>query len=328
MLSINEWDPLKKVVVGRADHAQIPPLDPSHQAVNYANVQDLSSIPVGPYPQSVIDEATQDLELLVEVLQQNGVEVIRPDPNHKPGYYNYCPRDSFLVYKDTILVTPQPIRSRAMDYESLDKQFHNFAFENDYRYCRANIKFPDEFYNLGEPEKLALKETLPAFDAANILRANDYVFYLVSNTGNQQGAHWLQRFLDRKATVYPINDIYSYSHIDSTIALLREGLMLLNPARIKDINQLPKPLQSWDVIWAPEPVDIGYHPGYKMASEWISMNLLSINPNLVVLEERQTNLRDLLEKHGIECIMLPGRHQRTLSGGFHCVTLDLEREHS
>jgi arginine deiminase len=65
-----------------------------------------------------------------------------------------------------------------------------------------------------------------------------------------------------------------------------------------------------------------------MASEWISMNLLSINPNLVVLEERQTNLRDLLEKHGIECIMLPGRHQRTLSGGFHCVTLDLEREHS
>jgi hypothetical protein len=119
MLSINEWDPLKKVVVGRADHAQIPPLDPSHQAVNYANVQDLSSIPVGPYPQSVIDEANQDLELLVEVLQQNGVEVIRPDPNHKPGYYNYCPRDSFLVYKDTILVTPQPIRSRAMDYESL-----------------------------------------------------------------------------------------------------------------------------------------------------------------------------------------------------------------
>jgi len=32
-----------------------------------------------------------------------------------------------------------------------------------------------------------------------------------------------------------------------------------------------------------------------------------------------------LEKHGIESAMLPIRHQRTLGGGFHCVTLDLER---
>jgi hypothetical protein len=29
--------------------------------------------------------------------------------------------------------------------------------------------------------------------------------------------------------------------------------------------------------------------------------------------------------HGIECAMLPGRQQRTLGGGFHCVTLDLLR---
>jgi N-dimethylarginine dimethylaminohydrolase len=116
-------------------------------------------------------------------------------------------------------------------------------------------------------------------------------------------------------------------HIDSTIALLREGLMLLNPSRIKSIEQLPKPLQSWDVIWAPEPVDIGHYPGYCGASPWLNINLFSVNPNLVALEEKQHNLRIELEKHGIDCAMLPGRHQRTLSGGFHCVTLDLIRDH-
>ena len=41
------------------------------------------------------------------------------------------------------------------------------------------------------------------------------------------------------------------------------------------------------------------------------MNLFSINPNLVVLEENQHSLRLELENHNIECAMLPTRHQRT-----------------
>ena len=325
MLSCNEWDSLKKVAVGRADHARIPELDRSHLAVNYATTQDISTIPVGLYPESIIQEANEDLEILVKTLQENGAEVIRPDLTHQPLYYNYCPRDTFFVHKHTILITPQPIRSRRLDYISLDNQLSQLASNHDHRYCKANFDYPDDFYNLGDPTQLALKESKPAFDAANILRANQDLFYLVSNTGNRAGAEWLQRFLGSDVRVWPIEGVYSYSHIDSTIALLREGLMLLNPARIKDKNQLPPPLQQWDVIWAPEPVDIGYYPGYNMASHWISMNLFSINPSLVILEEHQTNLRELLEKHKIDCIMLPGRHQRTLSGGFHCVTLDLER---
>ena len=103
--------------------------------------------------------------------------------------------------------------------------------------------------------------------------------------------------------------------------------MLLNPERIRSKDQLPRPLQSWDVIWAPEPEDIGFWPGYEMASRWISMNLLSVRPDLVILECHQNSLRRELERWGIDCVMLPGRHQRTLSGGWHCVTLDLQRQH-
>ena len=85
-------------------------------------------------------------------------------------------------------------------------------------------------------------------------------------------------------------------------------------------------MQKHDIIYAPEPVDIGYYENYCNSSVWINVNLLSIDEKLVVLEENQHNLRKILEQQGIECAMLPMRHARTLGGCFHCVTLDLERD--
>jgi N-dimethylarginine dimethylaminohydrolase len=72
--------------------------------------------------------------------------------------------------------------------------------------------------------------------------------------------------------------------------------------------------------------DTGFYKNYNNASIWVGMNLLSINENLVVLEKNQHELRKKLEQYKIDCMMLPLRHQRTLGGGFHCVTLDLIRE--
>ena len=190
-------------------------------------------------------------------------------------------------------------------------------------------KHQKELYNencVGDKDTLALTEVTPAFDAANIIRANDDILYLVSNSGNVAGANLLQEMLGDRAKVHLLEGVYSYMHIDTTIAFLREGLMLLNPERIKSVDVLPEPFRSWDVVWCPEPVDTGYYPGYNHASPWCNMNLFSISPNLVALEERQDPTRKELEKHGVECAMLPMRHSRTLSGCFHCVTLDLERE--
>jgi N-dimethylarginine dimethylaminohydrolase len=59
----------------------------------------------------------------------------------------------------------------------------------------------------------------------------------------------------------------------------------------------------------------------------MNMNVLSINPNLIVVEENQKPLQKVLEKYNIDCAMLPMRHERTLGGGFHCVTLDVVRQH-
>ena len=316
----NEWNQLKKVVVGVADQAKVPEIDLSVRTINYADKSDVSGIIVGNYPTKVIKEANEDLEIFSSFLKSQNIEIVRPEKNN-PKYYNYCPRDSVFIHGNVTIAAPMPIKARKCEWKSFEKHLNNPI--------SIECSYDDNLYNLnclGSKDTLALTEYSHAFDAANVIRANNDVLYLVSNTGNKKGAQLLQELLGDDVRVHTLEGVYSYIHIDSTIAFLREGLMLLNPERIKDKNILPKPFCDWDAIYCPEPVDIGYYGNYNNASKWINMNLFSINEHLVVLEEHQENLRKELEKYNIECVMLPMRHQRTLGGGFHCVTLDLERE--
>ena len=321
MTSRNEWDPLKKVIVGVADYARIPEMDRSLRFVNYADKQDVTNIPSGLYPRQVIEEANEDLETFVKFLESQEVEVVRPN-REETDYYNFCPRDCIFSHGDVSIATPMPLRSRKNNWKSFAHHFDNLI--------HIPCSGEDELYNencLSNKDILSLTESSPAFDAANIIKANDDLLYLVSNTGNVKGAELLQSLVGPEVKVHLLQGVYSYVHIDSTIAFLREGLVMVNPSRVKSKDVLPEPFRSWDVIFAPEPYDTGYYPGYNNASPWGNLNLISINPNLVVLEEHQHETRKELEKYGIESVMLPWRHGRTLAGFFHCVTLDIERDH-
>jgi N-dimethylarginine dimethylaminohydrolase len=330
MSSTNEWDKLKKVIVGVADHAKIPPMTKSLRCVNYADKTDTSDIIHGLYPEQVINEANEDLETFVKFLEGESVEVVRPN-RVDVEYYNYCPRDVLFVHGEKRLAAPMSLPARQNEWKNYLPGAAPISIGT-----RTN--YEDEMYNegcIGDKDQLAINELAPMFDAANAIRANDDILYLVSNTGNKAGAAELEKFLNvpksammdpGNVKVHTLEGVYSYIHIDSTVAFLREGLLLLNPERITDKSVLPEPFCNWDAIMCPEPNDIGYYGNYCNASKWINMNLLSINPNLVVIEEHQTNLAKELEKYDIESALLPTRHQRTLGGGFHCVTCDLERE--
>ena len=89
MLASNEWGKLKKVVVGVADHAVMPPIDKSSRTINYAGVkpkkklfgygkEEYLDIKIGAFPEQVITEANEDLEVFVNFLKGEGVEVVRP----------------------------------------------------------------------------------------------------------------------------------------------------------------------------------------------------------------------------------------------------------
>jgi N-dimethylarginine dimethylaminohydrolase len=168
----------------------------------------------------------------------------------------------------------------------------------------------------------------PAFDAANVLRFGQDLIYLVSATGNEMGGHWLQSVLGEKFRVHFFKDIYYGSHIDSTLVALRPGLILCNPARVND-DTLPKVLKQWKVVYSPPMENTERYDGEYLSksigSDWIDMNVFSINPNLAVVDGNQTGLMKLLESHGIDIVPLKLRHAKMLGGGFHCVTLDIRR---
>ena len=170
-----------------------------------------------------------------------------------------------------------------------------------------------------------MKNAEPLFDAANILRIGKDILYLISNSGNELGAQWLQSTLGSEYRVHTSYNVYNHKHIDTTFTFLRPGLVIVNPQRVNSQN-MPPLIKNWDKIWCPEMIDMGYVGKMALCSTWIGMNFIMVNPNLAIVEKRQIHLIKALEKHGIEVIPLQLRHPRTLGGGFHCATIDVRRK--
>jgi glycine amidinotransferase/scyllo-inosamine-4-phosphate amidinotransferase 1 len=334
--SHNEWGRLRSAIVGRANNARVPVNDISLRAINYAGGA-AHSMRHGVYPASVIDEANEDLEVLCGVLERAGVAVYRPDPprtDHvhgtggwqSDGYYAFCPRDGLLVIGDTVIECPMVLRARYTDAFPY-RQILLDAMRDGARWIAApRPQLADASYDeQADQHHKSLRNVEPVFDAANVLRAGRDLLFLESNSGNRLGADWLQRAIGPDYRVHFLEGLYSYMHLDSTISLLREGVALLNPARLNATN-IPAFFKGWRIVWCPEPVDIGFHAPYEHASRWVGMNLLMLDERTAIVERSQLPLIRLLESEGFAVIPVPVRHARTLGGAVHCVTLDLERD--
>lgn len=184
------------------------------------------------------------------------------------------------------------------------------------------------------------------FESACVSRMGKDLLYLVSNTGNYKGAKWLQRIVGDDYRVHTTT-AYRSSHIDSTILPLRVGLVLLNSARVNPGN-CPEIFKKWDKIYfedaAPVPEDeisfqkdvrdVAYRElielGVKsdlnhMSSPWAGLNVLSLDPNTVLVHDRQEKLISELKQHKMTVIPVRMRHCYTMLGGLHCSTLDTVR---
>lgn len=336
--SCNEWDPLEEIIVGNPLGARFPPPDLSTQIAEYPD-RPLSEIPRGPFPKQVIEEAEEDLNEFVGVLEELGVRVRRPQtwPHdatfstihwESQGYYNYCPRDIFLAIADQIIETPNVLRSRALESFSYREMLIDYMKSGAKWYSAPKPMLLDSLFEGYDPEKPVPRDDEPAFDAANVLRFGYDLLYLVSGTGNEMGGQWLQSVLGDEFRVHFMKDVYYGSHIDSTFVALRPGLVLCNPSRINE-QTLPDIFQKWDVIYSPPMENTDrYSEEYLrkcIGSDWIDMNALSISPDLVVVDKDQTALIKLLEKHGLDVIPIKLRHSKMMGGGFHCITTDIRR---
>ena len=335
--SCNEWDPLEEVIVGNPLNARFPTPDPSTRLAEFPD-RPLEKIPQGPFPEWIIEETEEDLAAFIAVLTGLGITVKRPEtwPHEARfstvhwearGYYNYCPRDLLLVIGDQIIETPNVIRSRAQETYSYRALLIDYLKSGARWYSAPKPMLLDSLFEV-DLTRPTPRNDEPAFDAANVLRFGRDLIFLVSSTGNELGAQWLQTLLGEGFRVHLLKDVYFGSHVDSTIAALRPGLVLCNPARLSH-ETLPGILKQWDVLYSPPMENTGrYDADYlskSIGSDWIDMNLFSINPGLVVVDRDQTALIRLLEKKGLDVIPLKLRHSKMLGGGFHCVTLDVRR---
>ena len=327
MSSNNDWAPLKEVIVGTAKTYNVPELNTSFLKSQFPEY-DKEDIPVGCYPSWVIEEAEEDLDILADTLSSLSVIVHRPDTSYAKETLNwnyYSPRDCTLVVGNTIIETPSPNFNRQYETWAYRDIFYEF-WRDGYKWIKAPIPLLDDDNFVEDTKGVpSLNNNEILFEAANCIRVNKDIIYQVSNTGNRLGGEWLQSVLGREYKVHIYDNLYSFAHLDSTIIPLREGLVMYNASRVNKENE-PAIFKSWDKIW----IDECYSPDRKTnlpwgASAWIGMNLLSVNPDLVIIDKKQKHIIEKLKKYNIDSIPLELRHDRLLAGGFHCVTLDLLR---
>lgn len=300
--SYNEWGRLKSVVVGSATNANWPSTDPVFALESQKTTWTETPVPSGPVPQWVIDETNEDLANLIDTLHKLNIDVYQPHDLNFPeigGMYNYCPRDRLIIAGSVVIDPAMMYPCRDQEISALD-----FVLEG----AKKVITMP--------------RDQGMILDAANVCRLGDRWLFLESPSGNRRAYEWLcEQLPDIQIDLV---NFYSGVHIDSTITPLREGLVALNASRVNQVN-CPKAFDGWEKLWVHDVIAQDFYE-YPYASKWVGMNMLSIDPNTVIIDAAQTQLIKDLERCRITAIPLTLRHSRTLGGSFHCVTLDLVRE--
>ena len=352
----NEFDPLKRVIVGRADGCMIPPPELPMEC----------KIPVdsdmrgswGPRPQHTVDAGNAQLDGFARILEKRGIVVDRPTPidfnqeigtpDWKNGSMFGCmpPRDVILTVGNEMVEATMSYRCRWFEYlctrpllEEWYKLDPNMRWE-----AAPKPRLTDRSYKAGylsramtiearlkltEAKDFVTTEEEPLFDAAELARCGKDIIVQHGFTANLAGIDWLRRhFADRGLRIHKMNfpgDPYP-CHIDATLVPLRPGLVLNNPTRrLLPEHKVLFDKNDWEVVVAAQPMHKS-PPPLCYSTVWVSMNVFMLDPKTVFCEASETNQHEQFDKLGLEVIPIPFRDVYPFGGGLHCATVDIYRE--
>ncbi len=352
--SWNEWDPLKHVIVGRADGGCIPPPEPALDA-KVPEDSDMRG-QWGPRPQDAIDRANQLLDDFADMLSKRGVTVDRPTPldfnqqtatpDWETGSMFGCmpPRDVLLTVGKEMLEATMSYRCRWFEYLCYRPLLQRYFDEDpDMRHEAApKPRLTDADYHrdylsakIGVEKRLkwtadkhfVTTEEEPLFDAADVLRFGRDLVVQHGFTTNLKAIDWLQRhFPDHR--VHAVNfpgDPYPI-HIDATFTPLRPGLILNNPERrLPDDQRGLFERNGWEIVDAARPAH-NAPPPLCYSSVWLSMNVLVLDDKTVCVEASEVHQQDQLDRLGFEVVPVELRDAYAFGGGLHCCTADVYRD--
>jgi glycine amidinotransferase len=354
--SWNEWDPLKHVIVGRADGTMVQAPEP---AVDRDWPQ--YGFPRGTYgrlPREMEEKANEQLDNFAAMLEKRGIRVDRPTPidfsqavstpDWKQASMFGCmpPRDVLLTVGNEILEATMSYRSRWFEYlvyrPLLERYFRedpNFRWEAapKPRLTAATYKkdYWTVFHALSDEEKLQrtmardwiLTEAEPCFDAADIARCGRDLIVQQSTVTNAAGISWLRRHFPNHR-IHPV--IFKEDqpmHIDATFVPLRPGLALSNRQRkilTPELVELFKK-NDWQIVECAQPAH-DQKAKLSFCSVWLSMNILVLDPKTVCVEASETAQMEQFDKLGFEVVPVPFWDVAAFGGGLHCATADVHRE--
>lgn len=353
----NEWDPLQEIVVGSAENACFEPTEPGNKPQQRGEWA-AQPFPTGRKPAELNDKANEELDGLTALLESQGVTVRRPSVRDYAGslrtpdfevanqYCAVCPRDVMITLGNEILEATMSRRARYFEfraYRDLVYEYWNadprMVWSAAPKPSMADEMYREDFWSWPLDRRHAEMHSFEfcvnqdelIFDAADMSRMGKDVFIQESMTTNRPGIRWITRHLEPKGfRVHPVHFPLDYfpSHIDATFIPLRPGLVLTNPDR--PINLDEEKLfraNDWEFVTAPEPTTGNdAMPRYCQSSKWLSINVLSISPSKVIVEECEKPLQELLCTLGFEVLPLPFRNVFEYGGSLHCATWDVRRD--
>jgi glycine amidinotransferase len=346
--SWDEWSPLREVIVGTARGAVRSAFEPAFMP--FAPLGSAArGWTGGPAPVEEIERAERQLDNFADLLDGLGITVRRPDPIDNSfevttpdfrcavGHAQACPRDALLVVGDEVIEAPMSHRSRHLEYRAYRRLLTEY-FRRGARWTAApRPTLSEELYVAGYETESAefdyathhnLTEFEPCFDAACFVRCGRDIFWQPDIVSNQFGIDWLRRQLGPDINIHRVefHDRYPH-HVDTTLVPLRPGLVLVNPERpAKHGSMKIFTDNGWQVVDAVPSVRPRRRATAWEVSNWISLNVLSLDERTVVVEAAEKPFADLLVSLGCEVIPCEFDAVYQFGGGFHCATLDVRRD--
>jgi glycine amidinotransferase len=266
----NEWDPLKRVILGRPEGTHIAAPEPALYSHQPDGGYPLGTY--GPYPQEMVEEAQEQMDNFEKILTDRGITVDRVEvhPVYLEGRGNgtpdwtmanvrspSSPRDLFMTVGNEIIEAPGALRARWWEYLCLRPIFEQYfkedpeflwtaapkprmtdeSYEKNYWYKYYEIWTEEEKRKRMEENRFQLTDKEPMWDAACAMRMGKDVYWYHGCVTNNAGIDWLKRYFGAKGLrIHDVQygttkDVFYAFHQDVILCPIRPGLVMHNPTR-------------------------------------------------------------------------------------------------
>lgn len=356
IFSENEWSPLKEVIVGNVFENYSFDVDLSFKLFfkdNYGWGLTPTTKERIPFKKQYIEELKEDIAGFVDVLEREKINIHRPNTlsevvrrSHENWSTEIIPalnvRDQTIIIGDTIVETSPCQRCRRWENDLLQDIFKEAEGNNwlkmpksamrDENFDHDLIEQPNQINNTVIVNSFDLDSDISPdiemmIDGANCVRFGKDIIINVADRNQYLGYLWFKENFPEKN--WHLLHAITNNHLDSFIVPLCEGVLMLRDDSI--LERLPDFLRDWKIIYPPKTTDLHF-PVYDandvlLASPYIDMNVLSLDGNKIITNSLFPELSEFLYAEGFDPIPVQHRHRRLFSGGFHCFTVDLLREH-